>query len=136
MAGISASNSAAAGVRIENAEVVGLVPGAKPVLSLRGGRTLSADAVILAPGRPEGSMPESLDRAFAPVLADGPTDKIVVDPWAAAGLASGDRRVASADRAAVAQIGLGRPAPVPARRPTAVGRASAPDAAHDRRRQN
>ena len=82
----------AAGVRIETAEVVGLVPGVSPVLSLRGGRTLSADAVVLAAGRPEGSMPESLDRAFAPVLADGPTDKIVVDPWAAGALSCLDKR--------------------------------------------
>jgi uncharacterized NAD(P)/FAD-binding protein YdhS len=78
---------AEADVRIEAAEVVRVVPGSPVGLVLNDGRALSADAVVLASGRPEGGMPESLDRAFAPVLAAGSDDRgtegrIVVDPWA------------------------------------------------------
>ena len=81
---------AVADVRIETAEVVGLTPGAPVRLALHDGRFLSADAVVLATGRPKGGMPESLERAFAPVLAlradsaaDSAADrKVVVDPWA------------------------------------------------------
>ncbi|WP_068187966.1 FAD/NAD(P)-binding protein [Mycobacterium sp. UM_CSW] len=83
---------AAADARIERAEVVGLVPGAPARLTLGDGRSLSADAVVLATGRPAGGMPESLERAFAPVLAlnaDSATDgKVVVDPWAPGALAA------------------------------------------------
>ena len=78
----------AADVRIETAEVVGLVPGAPVRLALNDGRSLSADAVVLASGRPEGGMPESLERAFAPVLAAGVDGKVVVDPWAPGALAA------------------------------------------------
>jgi uncharacterized NAD(P)/FAD-binding protein YdhS len=94
---------AVADVRIETAEVVGVVPGAPARVALSDGRSLSADAVVLASGRPEGGMPDSLERAFAPVLAasaggKGPvTDgKVVVDPWAPGALAAlGARRPAS-----------------------------------------
>ena len=76
---------AAADIRIENAEVVGLMPGTPVRMALQDGRGLSADAVVLATGRPKGSMPESLERAFAPVLAAGTSGgKVVVDPWAPA----------------------------------------------------
>lgn len=84
---------AGADVRIEAAEVVGLVPGTSTQVKLNDGRSLSADAVVLAPGRPEGSLPEPLERAFAPVLAAGTDDKVVVDPWAPGALAAlGARR--------------------------------------------
>jgi uncharacterized NAD(P)/FAD-binding protein YdhS len=84
---------AAADVRVETAEVVGLVPGTPACLALGDGRSLSADAVVLATGRPEGGMPESLERAFAPVLATGTDGKVVVDPWAPGALAAlGARR--------------------------------------------
>jgi uncharacterized NAD(P)/FAD-binding protein YdhS len=84
---------AVADVRIETAEVVGLVPGAPARLALDDGRSLSADAVVLATGRPEGGMPEALERAFAPVLAAGADGKVVVDPWSPGTLASlGARR--------------------------------------------
>ncbi|MDP7734309.1 FAD/NAD(P)-binding protein [Mycobacterium paragordonae] len=84
---------AGADVRIEIAEVVGLVPGTSTQVKLNDGRSLSADAVVLAPGRPEGSLPEPLERAFAPVLATGTDDKVVVDPWAPGALAAlGARR--------------------------------------------
>lgn len=87
---------AAADTRIETAEVVGLVPGAPARLTLNDGRSVSADAVVLAAGRPEGGMPESLERAFAPVLAAGTDGKVVVDPWAPGALtALGARRPAS-----------------------------------------
>jgi uncharacterized NAD(P)/FAD-binding protein YdhS len=79
---------AVADVRIEIAEAVGLVPGAPARVSLNDGRSLSADAVVLATGRPEGGMPESLERAFAPVLAAGTDGKVVVDPWAPGALAA------------------------------------------------
>ena len=79
---------AVADVRIETAEAVGLVPGAPARVSLNDGRSLSADAVVLATGRPEGGMPESLERAFAPVLAAGTDGKVVVDPWAPGALAA------------------------------------------------
>jgi uncharacterized NAD(P)/FAD-binding protein YdhS len=72
----------AADVRIEAAEVVELTPGTPIRLSLNDGRQLSADAVVLASGRPQGSMPDSLERAFAPVLADGTDGRVVLDPWA------------------------------------------------------
>ena len=84
---------AAADVRIETAEVVGLVPGASTEVKLSDGRSLSADAVVLASGRPAGGMPESLERAFAPVLAEDTDGKVVVDPWAPGALAGlGARR--------------------------------------------
>ena len=87
---------AVADVRIETAEVVGLVPGAPARVALSDGRSLSADAVVVASGRPAGGMPESLERAFAPVLAAGADGRIVVDPWAAGALAAlGARRPAS-----------------------------------------
>jgi uncharacterized NAD(P)/FAD-binding protein YdhS len=83
----------AADVRIEAAEVVGLVPGVPVHVKLNDGRTLSADAVVLASGRPEGGMPESLERAFAPVLAADTDGRVVVDPWAPGALAAlGARR--------------------------------------------
>lgn len=71
---------AGADVRIETAEVVGLVPGASIQVKLSDGRSLSAHAVVLASGRPEGGLPDSLERAFAPVLAEGNDGKVVVDP--------------------------------------------------------
>lgn len=87
---------AATDVRVETAEVVGLAPGAPTHMKLNDGRSLSAHSVVLASGRPEGSMPESLERAFAPVLADGADGKVVVDPWASGALAAlGARRPAS-----------------------------------------
>jgi uncharacterized NAD(P)/FAD-binding protein YdhS len=94
---------AVADVRIETAEVVGLTPGAPVRMALNDGRSLSADAVVLATGRPEGGMPESLERAFAPVLAlradsaaESAARKVVVDPWAPGALAAlGARRPAS-----------------------------------------
>src|SRR6478752_2423904 len=85
-----------ADVRIETAEVVALVPGAPQRVVLNDGRSLTTDAVVLACGRPEGGMPESLERAFAPVLAAGTDGKVVVDPWAPDALATlGSRRPAS-----------------------------------------
>lgn len=84
---------AGAEVRIETAEVVKLVPGPTVRAVLNDGRSLSADAVVLATGRPEGGMPDSLERAFAPVLASGTHGKVVVDPWAPGALAAlGARR--------------------------------------------
>jgi uncharacterized NAD(P)/FAD-binding protein YdhS len=71
-----------ADVRIESAEVVGLTPGQPVRLALKDGRDLSADAVVLATGRPSGGMPDSLERAFAPVLAQGADARVVLDPWA------------------------------------------------------
>ncbi|OBI79843.1 hypothetical protein A5663_18455 [Mycobacterium sp. E740] len=86
---------AGADVRLETAEVVELVPGAPARLALNDGRSLSADAVVLACGRPEGGMPDSLERAFAPVLAESTDGKVVVDPWAPGALAAlGARRPA------------------------------------------
>lgn len=83
-----------ADVRIETAEVVGLVPGETTQVKLSDGRSLTADAVVLASGRPDGGMPESLERAFAPVLADGTDGKVVLDPWAPGALAAlGARRL-------------------------------------------
>src|ERR1700734_1915483 len=61
---------AAADVRMETAEVIGLTPGTPVRLALNDGRDLSADAVVLASGRPPNGMPDSLERAFAPVLAE------------------------------------------------------------------
>jgi uncharacterized NAD(P)/FAD-binding protein YdhS len=85
-----------ADVRIETAEVVGLTRGAPARLALNDGRSLSADTVVLASGRPEGGMPDSLDRAFAPVLAAGADGRVVLDPWAPGALAAlGARRPAS-----------------------------------------
>ena len=84
---------AAADVRVETAEVVGLVPGASAQVKLGDGRSLSANAVVLAAGRPEGGMPESLERAFAPVPAAGTDGRVVLDPWAPGALAAlGARR--------------------------------------------
>ena len=83
-----------ADVRIETAEVVGLVPGDSTQVKLSDGRSLTADAVVLASGRPDGGMPESLERAFAPVLAAGTDGKVVLDPWAPGALAAlGARRL-------------------------------------------
>lgn len=79
---------AGADVRIETAEVVGLVPGASTQVKLSDGRSLSAHAVVLASGRPAGGLPESLERAFAPVLAAGADGNVVVDPWAPGALAA------------------------------------------------
>ena len=77
----------AADVRLECGEVVGVVPGAPSRLSLADGRALAADRVVLASGRPAGAMPESLERALAPVLRSGDDDRIVTDPWATDALA-------------------------------------------------
>ena len=83
----------AADVRIEAAEVVRLTPGTPVRLSLKDGRELAADAVVLASGRPHTGMPDSLERAFAPVLAEGADGRIVLDPWAPGALdALGARR--------------------------------------------
>jgi uncharacterized NAD(P)/FAD-binding protein YdhS len=83
---------AVADVRIETAEVVRVAPGAPACVALNDGRSLTADTVVLATGRPEGGMPESLERAFAPVLALGADSashgKVVVDPWAPGALAA------------------------------------------------
>src|ERR1700761_1385318 len=87
---------AAADVRIETAEVVGLAPGAPARIALADGRWLTADAVVLASGRPQGGMPDSLERAFAPVSAAGTDGRIVLDPWAPGALAAlGARRPAN-----------------------------------------
>src|ERR1700741_704930 len=87
---------AVADVRIETAEVVGLVPGVPTRVSRNDGRSLSADTGVLATGPPEGGSPESLERALAPVLAAGTDSKIVVDQWAPGALAAlGARRPAS-----------------------------------------
>ena len=59
-----------ADLRIEAAEVVEAKPGAPVWLALKDGRELSAEAVVLAAGRPQSGMPDSLERAFAPALAD------------------------------------------------------------------
>ncbi|MGB6209553.1 FAD/NAD(P)-binding protein [Mycobacterium sp.] len=79
---------AAADVRIEAAEVVGLTPGRPARIALNDGRELSADAIVLATGRPQGGMPEALERAFAPVLAAGSDGRVVLDPWAPGALAA------------------------------------------------
>ncbi|HEY9302909.1 MAG TPA: FAD/NAD(P)-binding protein, partial [Mycobacterium sp.] len=79
---------AAADVRIEAAEVVGLTPGRPARLGLDDGRELSADAIVLATGRPKGGMPEALERAFAPVLAAGADGRVLLDPWAPGALAA------------------------------------------------
>ena len=71
-----------ADVRIESAEAVQLTPGTPIRLALNDGRELSADAVVLASGRPPSGMPDSLERAFAPVLAEGADGRVVLDPWA------------------------------------------------------
>jgi len=85
-----------ADVRIQTAEVVGLMPGAPARLALKDGRELSADVVVLAAGRPQGGMPEALERAFAPVLAAGTEGRVVLDPWAPGALAAlGVRRPAN-----------------------------------------
>jgi uncharacterized NAD(P)/FAD-binding protein YdhS len=78
----------AADVRIQTAEVLGLAPGAPARLALNDGRWLAADAVVVASGRPQGGMPDSLERAFAPVLAAGVDGKVVLDPWASGALAA------------------------------------------------
>lgn len=83
-------------LRVETAEVVGLEPGDVTQVKLSDGRSLSADTVVLASGRPEGGMPDSLERAFAPVLAAGADGKVVLDPWAPDALADlGARRLDS-----------------------------------------
>src|SRR5271156_6447661 len=87
---------ATADVRLETAEVIRLTPGHPARLALNDGRELSADAVVLASGRPICGMPDSLERAFAPVLAEGADDRVVLDPWAPGALAAlGARRPAS-----------------------------------------
>jgi uncharacterized NAD(P)/FAD-binding protein YdhS len=87
---------AVADVRIQTAEVVGLTPGTPTHIALNDGRSLSADAVVLASGRPEGGMPDALERAFAPVLAAGIDERVVLNPWASGALtALGARRPAS-----------------------------------------
>lgn len=90
---------ATADVRLEIAEVVEVIPGTPVRLLLDDGRSLWADTVVLASGRPKGGMPESLDRAFAPVLSEGSevsVGKVVVDPWAPGALeALGARRPGS-----------------------------------------
>src|SRR3984885_7305679 len=87
---------AAADVRMETAEVIGLTPGQPARLALNDGRGLSADAGGLASGRPQSGMPDSLERAFAPVLAGGTDGRVVLDPWAPGALAAlGARRPAS-----------------------------------------
>src|SRR3984893_4131324 len=73
---------AVADVRMESAEGVELTPGTPVRLALNDGRDLSADAVVLASGRPQNGMPDSLERAFAPVLAEGTDGRGVVDPRA------------------------------------------------------
>jgi uncharacterized NAD(P)/FAD-binding protein YdhS len=84
---------AAADVRMESAEVVELTPGTPVRLALNDGRDLSADAVVLASGRPQSGMPDSLERAFAPVLAEGTDGRVVLDPWEPGALAAlGARR--------------------------------------------
>jgi uncharacterized NAD(P)/FAD-binding protein YdhS len=85
-----------ADVRIEAAEVVQLSPGTPVRLALNDGRELSADAAVLASGRPQSGMPDSLERAFAPVLAAGADGRVVLDPWAPGALeALGSRRPAN-----------------------------------------
>ncbi|MGB7163987.1 MAG: FAD/NAD(P)-binding protein, partial [Mycobacterium sp.] len=79
---------AVADVRIEIAEVVRLTPGAPVRIALSDERWLSADTVVLASGRPRGGMPDSLERAFAPVLAAGTDGRVVVDAWAPGALAA------------------------------------------------
>src|ERR1700733_8784012 len=81
---------------METAEVIGLTPGTPVRLALNDGRDLSADAVVLASGRPQSGMPDSLERAFAPVRAEGTDGRVVLDPWAPGALAAlGARRPAS-----------------------------------------
>lgn len=79
---------AAADVRIETATVVDVEPGAPVRLLLDDGRSPVADHVVVASGRPEGGLPDSLERAFAPVLAAETEGKVVVDPWAPGALAA------------------------------------------------
>src|ERR1700689_5668777 len=62
---------AAADVRMGSAGVGGLTPGTPVRLALNDGRDLSADAVVLASGRPQSGMPDSLESAFAPGVAEG-----------------------------------------------------------------
>ncbi len=84
-----------ADVRVETAQVVGLTPGAPARIALNDGRCLTADTVVLAPGRPDSGMPDALERAFAPVLALGTDGRVVLDPWAPGALAAlGARRPA------------------------------------------
>src|SRR6201999_4394468 len=95
---------AVADVRIETAEVVGLASGTPVRIALNDGRELSADAVVLAAGRPDGGMPEALERAFAPVLAAGADGRVVLDPWAPGALAA----LSARRPAGVLVIGTGR----------------------------
>ncbi|WP_163694338.1 hypothetical protein [Mycolicibacterium sarraceniae] len=70
-----------------------MAPGAPAQVKLSDGRSVSTDTVVLASGRPDGGMPDSLERAFAPVLAADTDGKVVVDPWAPGALAAlGARR--------------------------------------------
>src|ERR1700747_1735503 len=62
---------AVADIRIEIAEVVGLASGTPVRIALNDGRELSADAVVLAAGRPHGGMPPGLGHGFAPGVAPG-----------------------------------------------------------------
>src|SRR6202012_1613157 len=63
-------------------------PGKPARLALNDGRELSADAVVLATGRPPGGMPDSLEPAFAPGLAETADGRVVLDPWAPGALAA------------------------------------------------
>ena len=71
----------AADVRIETAEVVEVTPGAPVQLAWATDVTCRRTPVVLASGRPQSGMPDSLERAFAPVLAEGTDGRIVLDPW-------------------------------------------------------
>lgn len=70
-----------AAVRLERGEVVAVAEGSPARVALADGRVLAADAVVLATGRPTGSVPESLERALAPACASSPCS-VVLDPWA------------------------------------------------------
>jgi uncharacterized NAD(P)/FAD-binding protein YdhS len=94
---------AAADVRLECAEVVWLMPGQPARVGLDDGRVLAADAVALAPGRPPGTMPESLARAIAPVLTAAGSCAVVEDPWAPGALG----RLVACKPARVLVIGSG-----------------------------
>ena len=69
---------AAAEVRVESNEVVDLVPGRPARVSLDDGRVLAADVVVLATGRPAGTMPEPLCGRWPPCSATqtGPSSRM------------------------------------------------------------
>ena len=79
-----------AGVRIETASRRRF-PGVSPVLSLRGGHAIPPTPSSSPPDDPKAACPNRW-AGRSPVLADGPTDKIVVDPWAAGALSCLDKR--------------------------------------------